>query len=202
MTLFVGLGNPGPRYARNRHNVGFMAVDAIHERQGFEPWRDRFQGRASEGRLGDGKCLLLKPSTFMNESGRAVQAAMQFYKFEPDQIYVFYDELDLAPGKLRVKAGGGAAGHNGIRSIISHIGPYFSRVRIGIGHPGNKNAVQRYVLRDFTKADAEWVDPMLDAIAEHSGLLANGEDASFMNRIHLTLYPESDNKTKKNAEKD
>ena len=158
MMIFVGLGNPGSQYERHRHNIGFMALDAIHERQGFEPWRDRFQAKVSEGRFGSNKCLLIKPMTYMNESGRSVQAAVQFYKLQPDQIYVIHDELDLPPGKLRVKAGGGAGGNNGLRSVISHIGPHFSRVRIGIGHPGNKNAVVRYVLHDFAKSDAEWVD--------------------------------------------
>lgn len=202
MMIFVGLGNPGPRYARNRHNIGYMALDKIHERQGFEPWRDRFQAQVSEGRLGSAKCILIKPMTYMNESGRSVQAAVQFYKLEPDQIYVVHDELDLAPGKLRTKAGGGAGGHNGLRSIIAHIGPHFMRVRIGIGHPGNKNAVQRYVLHDFAKAETAWVEPMTDAMADHIGLLAKGEDSTFMNRIHLALNPPDEENNKKNAEKD
>ncbi len=189
MMIFVGLGNPGPRYARHRHNIGFMALDKIHERQGFEPWRDRFQAQVSEGRIGTAKCMLVKPTTFMNESGRSVQAAVQFYKLQPDQIYVLHDELDLHPGKLRVKAGGGAGGHNGLRSIITHVGPHFMRVRIGIGHPGNKNAVQRYVLHDFAKADGDWIEPLNEAIAENIELLASGQDSSFMNRIHLALNP-------------
>ncbi|MBZ0218422.1 MAG: aminoacyl-tRNA hydrolase [Fimbriimonadaceae bacterium] len=196
MMIFVGLGNPGPRYERNRHNIGFMAIDAIHQRQGFEPWRDRFQAQVSEGRLGNKKCLLMKPMTFMNESGRSVQAAVQFYKLQPDQIYVFHDELDLPPGKLRTKSGGGAAGNNGLRSIIAHIGPHFGRIRIGIGHPGNKNAVQHYVLHDFAKADDDWIEPMKQAIAEHIALLAKGEESTFMNKIHLALNPpdeENDN---------
>ena len=161
MKLFVGLGNPEPGYARNRHNIGFMAADAIAAAHGFGPWRAKFHGQIAEGRLGPEKVLLLKPGTYMNLSGDAVRAALQFYKLEPGDVVVFHDELDLAPGRVRVKTGGGTAGHNGIRSIAAHIGPDFTRVRLGIGHPGDKRLVSNYVLGDFAKADAEWVDDLL-----------------------------------------
>ena len=169
MTLLVGLGNPGARYAGNRHNIGFMALDAIHRRHGLLAWKSRFSGQFAEGRIGAGKCFLLKPQTYMNESGNAVSQAARFYKLEPGQVVVFYDELDLAPGKVRVKTGGGAAGHNGIRSIAAHIGPDFRRVRLGIGHPGHKALVQKHVLGDFAKAEAAWLDPLLDALADQAG---------------------------------
>ena len=161
MKLFVGLGNPDPGYARHRHNIGFMAADAIAAAHGFGPWRAKFRGQIAEGRLGPEKVLLLKPGTYMNLSGDAVRAALQFYKLEPGDVVVFHDELDLAPGRVRVKTGGGTAGHNGIRSIAAHIGPDFTRVRLGIGHPGDKRLVSNYVLGDFAKADAEWVDDLL-----------------------------------------
>ena len=192
MLVLVGLGNPGGRYAANRHNIGFMAIDAIHRRHGFQPWRSRFQGEASEGLLGGEKVLLLKPSTYMNESGRAVGEAMRFYKLAPADIVVFHDELDLPPAKLRLKTGGGAGGHNGLRSIIQHIGEAFRRVRLGIGHPGRKELVHAYVLHDFAKADDDWLLPLLDAIADHAALIGQGKDQTFANKVHLALNPEPD----------
>jgi PTH1 family peptidyl-tRNA hydrolase len=187
MKLFVGLGNPGGGYARNRHNVGFMAADRIAEAHGFGPWRGKFSGQLAEGRLDGDKCFLLKPMTYMNESGRAVGEAMRFYKLATADVTVFCDELDLAPGKVRVKAGGGTAGHKGIRSIAAHIGADFQRVRIGIGHPGSKAKVQDYVLRDFAKADSAWLEPLLDAIAKAAPKLASGDDAGFMNAVALAV---------------
>ena len=187
MLLFVGLGNPGARHAGNRHNIGFMAVDAIAKRHGIGPWRRRFQGVTAEGPLGGERVLLLLPGTFMNESGRAVQEAASFYKIGLDDILVFHDELDLAPGKVRIKTGGGVAGHNGLRSISAHLGNEYRRVRIGIGHPGDKNLVHCYVLSDFAKSDREWVETLCGATADHAALLARGEDASFQNKIHLTM---------------
>jgi PTH1 family peptidyl-tRNA hydrolase len=184
MLLIVGLGNPGRRYAGHRHNIGFMAADAIHRRHRFTPWRARFEGEISEGLLG-GKALLLKPATYMNESGRSVGQAMRFYKLQPSEVVVIYDELDLPPGKLRVKTGGSTAGHKGLRSIEAHIGKDFRRMRLGIGHPGSKELVNGYVLHDFAKTDEEWREPLLAAIAEHVALLEKGDDATFMNRIHL-----------------
>lgn len=185
MVLLVGLGNPGDRYAGNRHNIGFMALDAVHRRHDLPAWRDRFSGKFAEGRIGGAKARLLKPQTYMNESGNAVGQAMRYFDEAPDDVVVFYDELDLAPGKVRVKTGGGAAGHNGIRSISAHIGPDFRRVRLGIGHPGHKAAVQRHVLGDFAKADRDWLDPLLDALADHANLLVDGDDSTFMNKVHL-----------------
>jgi PTH1 family peptidyl-tRNA hydrolase len=192
MLLIAGLGNPGRRYAGHRHNVGFMAADAIHRRHHFPPWRARFQGEASEGILDGEKTLLLKPATFMNESGRSVGQAMQFYKLKPSDVLVIYDELDLPPGKARLKTGGSAAGHRGLRSIESHIGKEFRRLRLGIGHPGSRELVNGYVLHDFAKSDSEWLDPLLGAVAEHASLLAAGEDSSFMNRVHLAMAEEDD----------
>lgn len=196
MILLVGLGNPGAKYERNRHNVGFMAADAIVRRHSFSPPRARFQGLVSEGTFGGEKAIVLKPTTYMNESGRAVGEAMRFYKLTPADVVVFYDELDLEPGKIRMKTGGGAAGHNGIRSIAAHIGPDFRRVRIGIGHPGAKDRVLGYVLGDFSKADQDWVEPMLDAMADAAPLLAEGKDATFANKVHLALNPEPAKKPK------
>ncbi|MEL7272947.1 MAG: aminoacyl-tRNA hydrolase [Pseudomonadota bacterium] len=185
MLLIVGLGNPGPKHERQRHNVGFMAVDAIHSDGDFTPWKARFSALTSEGRIGGEKALLVKPTTFMNESGRAVGEAARFYKIDLDNAIVLYDELDLAPGKLRVKKGGGAGGHNGIRSIDAHLGKDYRRVRIGIGHPGHKDKVTGHVLGDFSKADHIWLDPLLDEIARNADMLAKGDDAGFMNRIAL-----------------
>ncbi len=188
MFLLVGLGNPGARHAGDRHNIGFMVVDAIARRHGFAPWRRRFQGVATEGSLGGIKTLLLLPGTFMNESGRAVGEAANFYKIGLDDIAVVHDELDLAPGKLRIKRGGGVAGHNGLRSISAHVGNDYKRVRIGIGHPGDKNIVHSYVLSDFAKAERTgWVETLIDAVAEHAPLLARGDDASLQNKVHLAL---------------
>ncbi len=187
MVLLVGLGNPGPKYAGNRHNIGFMAIDAIADLHRFAGWRSRFQGQTSDGTLGDVRATLLKPMTWMNESGRAVGEAMRWLKMTPGEVIVFYDELDLAPGKVRVKVGGGAAGHNGIRSIASHIGPDFRRVRLGIGHPGRKEQVQRHVLSDFAKADGDWLGSLLVAVADAAPLLASGDDSTFMNKVSLAL---------------
>ncbi|MGV7212806.1 aminoacyl-tRNA hydrolase [Bradyrhizobium sp. UFLA05-112] len=187
MRLFVGLGNPGARYARNRHNIGFMAVDEIARRHGFAPWRRRFQGETSEGTLGTERVMLLKPTTYMNESGRAVQEASSFFKIAHGDVTVFQDELELPPGKVRVKIGGGIAGHNGLRSISAHIGNEYRRVRLGIGHPGVKAMVHSYVLADFAKADDEWVTTLCDAVAEHAALLAKGADATFANKVHLAM---------------
>jgi PTH1 family peptidyl-tRNA hydrolase len=187
MLLIVGLGNPGRRYAGNRHNIGFMAADEIHRRHRFSPWRARFEGEISEGTLAGEKVLLLKPATFMNESGRAVGQAMRFFKLTPDDIVVLYDELDLAPGKVRVKTGGGRPSHNGLRSITAHCGNDYRRVRVGIGHPGHKALVNSHVLKDFAKSDHDWVRAVTAAIAEHAGELAEGRDSSFMNKVHLTL---------------
>lgn len=191
MKLIVGLGNPGGKYAGNRHNIGFMAVDEIHRcHPGFQPWRSRFQSQVAEGRLGSEKVLLVKPSTFMNESGRAVGEAMRFYKIEPDDIVVIYDELDLPPAKFRMKKGGGHGGHNGLRSISAHIGPDYRRLRLGIGHPGDKKLVSNYVLGDFAKADQQWLEPLLMEIADQSALLADGKDSQFANKLTLALEPE------------
>ncbi|MGV1015375.1 MAG: aminoacyl-tRNA hydrolase [Methyloceanibacter sp.] len=183
MKLFVGLGNPGAQYAFNRHNVGFMAVDAIAAVHDFPSWRKRFSALAAEGRLGREQVLLLKPQTFMNESGRAVGEAIRFYKLDLDQVVVFHDELDLAPGKVRVKTGGGVAGHNGLKSLSAHIGNDYVRVRIGIGHPGRKDLVTGHVLHDFAKADQEWLEPLLGAIAEEAPHLADGAYDKFQSRV-------------------
>ncbi|MGY4301824.1 PTH1 family peptidyl-tRNA hydrolase [Bradyrhizobium sp. i1.4.4] len=169
MRLFVGLGNPGAKYARNRHNVGFMAVDEIARRHGFSPWRRRFQGETSEGAIGTERVILLKPTTYMNDSGRSVQEAASFFKIAPGDVTVFHDELELPPGKVRVKIGGGIAGHNGLRSISAHIGNDYRRVRLGIGHPGVKELVHGHVLSDFAKADNDWVATLCEAVAEHAG---------------------------------
>jgi peptidyl-tRNA hydrolase, PTH1 family len=191
MKLFVGLGNPGPAHARHRHNVGYMAVDAIAEAHGFGPWRSKFHGQVAEGRLGTEKVLLLKPGTYMNLSGDSVRAALQFYKLEPGEVVVLHDELDLAPGKVRVKTGGGTAGHNGVRSIDAHIGPGFTRVRLGIGHPGDKRLVTPHVLGDFAKADAEWLADLLRGLAEGAPALAAGDQAGFLNAVQRRMAPPS-----------
>lgn len=187
MLLFVGLGNPGARHVWNRHNIGFMVVDAIAKRYGFPPWRRRFQGVATEGSLGGERVQLLLPGTFMNESGRAVAEAMHFYKLSLAAVAVFHDELDLPPGKVRVKTGGGVAGHNGLRSISAHIGNEYRRVRIGIGHPGVKELVHAYVLTDFPKSERAWVAALTDVIADNAEFLARGADASFQNKVHLAM---------------
>jgi PTH1 family peptidyl-tRNA hydrolase len=187
MQLLVGLGNPGERYAGNRHNIGFMAVQAIAKRHGIGPWRRRFQGVACEGPIGGERALLLLPGTFMNESGRAVAEAAHFYKLPPGDITVVHDEIDLRPGKVRVKTGGGVAGHNGLRSITEHVGNDYRRVRIGVCHPGDKDMVQHYVLSDFAKSERPWVEALIDVIADNADLLARGEDASFQNKVHLAM---------------
>jgi len=197
MYLLVGLGNPGPKYAGNRHNIGFMAVDEIVRRHGFSSWRKRFQGETAEGALAGEKVLALKPMTYMNESGRAVGEAARFFDIDPSQVIVLYDEIDLIEGKLRVKFGGGAAGHNGIRSIIAHLGPHFQRVRLGIGHPGEKGLVHPHVLGDFSKADRAWLEPLIDALAEHAGLLISGPEGGFQNKVHLSLNPKPEKPAKK-----
>ncbi len=189
MKLIVGLGNPGRKYAGHRHNVGFMAVDEIARRHGFSPWRRGFSGEVAEGRLAGDKVLLLKPHTYMNESGRAVGEAVRFYRLDPADVIVIHDELDLAPGRIRLKTGGGHAGHNGLRSIIAHIGPDFHRLRIGIGHPGRKDLVSAYVLHDFAKAEKAWLEPLLAAIADNADLLAAGDFAGFANRVALQAPP-------------
>ena len=189
MILFAGLGNPGAKYAGNRHNIGFMAVDAIIRRHGFSAARKRFQGDICEGVLDGERVLVLKPQTFMNESGRSVGETVAFYKLEPAQVVVFHDELDLEPGKVRVKTGGGLAGHNGLRSIAAHIGPDFRRVRLGIGHPG-RELVLAHTLKDFSKGEHDWLDPLLDAIADFAPLLATGRDQTFANKVHLALNPD------------
>ena len=183
MKLFVGLGNPGAEYAFNRHNVGFMAVDAIAADRGFPTWRKRFSGLFTEGRLGREQVLLLKPQTYMNESGRAAGEAMRFYKLDESDVVVFHDELDLAPGKVRVKTGGGVAGHNGLKSLSAHLGNDYTRVRIGIGHPGNRDRVVGYVMHDFAKADHDWLEPLLGAIAKAAPHLADGANDKFQTHV-------------------
>jgi PTH1 family peptidyl-tRNA hydrolase len=198
MLLIAGLGNPGPKYAGHRHNIGFRVIDRIALRHGFAAWRGRFQSETAEGRLPTAsgepvKALLIKPQTFMNHSGRALGEAMTFYKIAPSEVVVFYDELDLAPGRLRMKTGGGAAGHNGVRSIIAEAHPDVRRARIGIGHPGDKSLVHSYVLSDFAKADAAWIDPLADACAEAITFLASGEDERYQTEVmRLAPAPKGD----------
>ena len=190
MQLLVGLGNPGPRHAKDRHNIGFMAVDEIVRRYGFAPWRVRFRARLAEGRVGAHRVLAMKPETYMNDSGRAVGEALRFFKLPPGQVTVIYDEIDLKPGKIKVKTGGGAGGHNGIRSIDAHIGRDYRRVRLGIGHPGDKDLVHGYVLRDFAKAELPWVEKLTDAVASELPLLLDGDEGAFMSRVaHLMAPP-------------
>lgn len=186
MLLFAGLGNPGEKYANNRHNIGFMVVEAIAKAHRFAPWRRRFQGVATEGAIGQQKVLLLLPGTYMNESGRAVGEAMHFYKMPLSAIAVFHDEIELPPAKVRVKVGGGIAGHNGLRSITAHVGNDYKRVRIGVGHPG-KEFVHGHVLSDFAKADRDWVEALCDVIAASADMLAQDKDASFQNKVHLAM---------------
>ncbi|SOC10317.1 peptidyl-tRNA hydrolase [Rhodobacter sp. JA431] len=189
MQLWVGLGNPGAKYAANRHNIGFMAVDRIAADHGFAPWRKGYQGQVSEGRFGSARVLLLKPETFMNLSGQSVRAAADFYKIPVEEITVFHDELDLAPGKCRLKQGGGHAGHNGLRSIHQHMGETYARVRLGIGHPGDKNRVANYVLADFAKAEADWLEDLLRGISDGAPALAAGEGSKFLNAVALRTAP-------------
>ena len=200
MQIFVGLGNPGGKFAYNRHNIGFMALDRLAEAHGFAPWKQKFQAQISEGRFGSEKALLLKPQSFMNLSGQAVGEAIRFYKTQANDVTVFHDELDLAPGRLKVKQGGGHAGHNGLRSLHAHIGDPYRRVRIGIGHPGHKDLVSRYVLHDFSKADEAWLDTLLRGICDGAADLALGDGGRFMNAVALrTAPPRSSKKPKDSA---
>ncbi|MDE2577453.1 MAG: aminoacyl-tRNA hydrolase [Hyphomicrobiales bacterium] len=201
MLLFVGLGNPGRQYQANRHNIGFMAIDAIARQWRFAPFRARFQGRVSEGQIGAERALALMPETFMNESGRAVQEAARFYKIALSDIIVFHDELDLEPGKCRVKIGGGNAGHNGLRSITAQCGNDYKRVRLGIGHPGDKALVHSYVLNDFARSEEGWVSALCDASARNADVLAKGDDATFQNRVHLAMEAAGFAQVKKPGEK-
>lgn len=203
MKLFVGLGNPGSSYARHRHNVGFVALDRIAERHGFAPWKKRFHGLVTDGPIGGRRVLLLKPLTYMNDSGQAVGEAQRYLKIAEGDIYVFHDEIDLAPAKLKVKVGGGNAGHNGLRSISAHIGNEYARVRIGVGHPGSKDLVSHYVLHDFAKADADWLEPMLDAMAAAAGRLAAGDPARFLTEVARALQTDKnpDNNAQQSGDK-
>jgi PTH1 family peptidyl-tRNA hydrolase len=187
MRLFVGLGNPGAKYQGNRHNIGFMVLDAMARRHGFAPWRRRFQGETSEGTLDRERVILLKPLTFMNDSGTSVQAAASFFKIGVGDIAVFHDELELPFAKVRVKVGGGIAGHNGLRSISAHVGNDYRRVRLGIGHPGVKEMVHNHVLSDFAKAERPQLEAFVDAVTDNAGLLAGDHDSSFQNKVHLTM---------------
>jgi PTH1 family peptidyl-tRNA hydrolase len=203
MRLIVGLGNPGPHYARNRHNVGFMAADAIARAHGFAPWRKKFAGEYAEGTIGGARAALLKPTTYMNESGQSVAEAARFFKIPVEDIVVLHDEIDLAPGKLRVKKGGGNAGHNGLDSIADHLGPDFLRVRIGVGHPGDPERVADYVLADFAKAERDgWVEKMLAAIADEFPRLLAGDDGGFMSRVAAAVQPPKPKKTDETPAKD
>lgn len=199
MKLWAGLGNPGAKYAQNRHNIGYMAVDRIAADHGFSPWRTKFQGQVCDGMLGGEKVLLLKPETYMNLSGQSVRAAVDFHKIAPADVTVFHDELDLAPGKLRLKPGGGHAGHNGLRSIHGHIGESYARVRLGIGHPGHKDRVADYVLHDFAKADADWLDDLMRGISDGAGKLAAGDGPGFLNAVAQRLTPARDSKARPEA---
>jgi PTH1 family peptidyl-tRNA hydrolase len=190
MRLFVGLGNPGPQYAGNRHNIGYLAIDRIAADHGFAPFRSKFKSQITEGNLRGSKVLLLKPETFMNLSGQSVSEAARFYKIAPKNIIVFHDELDLAPGKIKVKQGGGHAGHNGLRSIHQHLGEGYGRVRLGIGHPGHKDKVSPYVLGNFAKADQDWLDDLLRGISDGAADLAAGDSARFLNAVALRLSPQ------------
>jgi len=200
MLLFVGLGNPGAKHAGNRHNIGFMVLQAIAKRHGFAPWRRRFQGVATEGTIGGEKVLLLLPGTYMNESGRAVAEAQHFYKLGLSDIVVFHDEIELPPAKVRVKAGGGIAGHNGLRSISQHVGNDYRRVRIGVGHPGVKDLVHAHVLSDFAKSEREWVETLCDVMAENAGLLAQAKESTFQNKVHLVMTAKGFGETKSSEE--
>jgi PTH1 family peptidyl-tRNA hydrolase len=188
MLILAGLGNPGPKYEHNRHNIGFMAVDALARRWSFPAFRSKFQGQASEGTIDGERVLLLKPQTFMNDSGRSIGEAMRFHKGAPAEVVVFYDELDLAPGRFRMKTGGGAAGHNGVRSTIAHIGPDFRRARLGIGHPGHKDRVLGHVLSDFHKVDQPWVKALTEALADAAPFLVKGEDERYQAEV-MRLAP-------------
>lgn len=189
MILFIGLGNPGQSYQNHRHNIGFMAVNAIAHAFSFGPFKSKFQGQVSEGKIGGEKVLILKPETYMNRSGQSAREAMDFYKLSPSDIFVFYDEIDLVPGKIKARTGGGAAGHNGIRSLIAHLGEDFHRVRLGVGHPGHKDLVHNFVLSNFSKADGEWVIPVLEAVAKASPRLIERDIARFQTDVALELTP-------------
>ena len=189
MKLIVGLGNPGAKYARNRHNIGFMALDRIAEDHDFGPWKGKHQGSISEGRFGADRAVLLQPDTFMNNSGLSVQAALRFYKLEPVDLIVLHDEIDLAPGKVKFKIAGGHAGHNGLRSVHAHVGAEYGRVRLGVGHPGHKDRVPSYVLHDFAKADENWLDDVLRGVSDGAPYLATGDGAKFMNAVSMRVAP-------------
>ena len=189
MLLVVGLGNPGPGYAGSRHNIGFMAADFIVRRHGFTRFRNKFHGEIAEGSVAGRRILVLKPLTYMNDSGRSVLSAATFHKVHPEDIVVLHDEIDLAAGKVRIKEGGGHAGHNGLRSIHAHIGPDFRRVRLGVGHPGDKDRVKSHVLRNFAKTDEEWLEKLLNAIADNFPLLVQDDDSSFMSKVALAVNP-------------
>ncbi|MEM6372018.1 MAG: aminoacyl-tRNA hydrolase [Pseudomonadota bacterium] len=201
MKLIVGLGNPGAKYARNRHNIGFMALDSIAADHGFPNWKSKHQGLVSEGRFGSDRAVLLKPQTFMNTSGDSVGAAMRFYKLEPEDVIVLHDELDLAPGRVKWKFGGGHAGHNGLRSIHAHIGADYGRVRLGVGHPGHRDAVSAYVLGDFPKADADWLDDVLRGCADGAPFLVHGDGPRFLNAIALRVSPPRSGKVAESSAK-
>jgi PTH1 family peptidyl-tRNA hydrolase len=196
MQIIAGLGNPGSKYAANRHNIGFMAVDAIHRKNPFSPWSKKFKAEISEGELAGEKVLLIKPQTFMNLSGESVGEAMRFYKLAPKDIFTIYDELDLAPGKARIKVGGGHGGHNGVKSLDAHCGRDYRRLRLGIGHPGVKELVHNYVLGDFAKSDHAWLDPLLDELAINADMIVRGEDSQLMNKLALAVGGTVDEKPK------
>ena len=200
MLILSGQGNPGAKYARNRHNAGFMVIDRIHESYGFGPWRTKFDAEISEGTIGGQKVLLMKPQTFYNETGRAASKALTFYKLKPEDVTVFHDEIDLAPGRLRVKRGGGHSGNNGARSMMAHIGENFRRIRIGVGHPGDKAMVMPHVLSDFHKVDLEWFNPMTDAICKSLPFLLAGDDERFQTEV-MRLAPAPKHDPKQTAKK-
>jgi len=201
MKLFVGLGNPGKKYTNNRHNIGFMALNQIANDHSFSPWKNKFQGQITDGKLGDEKVILLKPETFMNLSGQSVSETIKFYKIKIEDIIVFHDELDLAPAKLRVKISGGHAGHNGLRSIHQHIGADYHRVRMGVGHPGHKDRVANYVLSDFSKSDQNWLQDLLFGISDGAIYLANNDAGKFMNAVAMRTVPQREKPTKSNKER-
>jgi PTH1 family peptidyl-tRNA hydrolase len=201
MKLFVGLGNPGKKYTNNRHNIGFMALNQIANDHSFSPWKNKFQGQITDGKLGDEKVILLKPETFMNLSGQSVSETIKFYKIKIEDIIVFHDELDLAPAKLRVKISGGHAGHNGLRSIHQHIGADYHRVRMGVGHPGHKDRVANYVLSDFAKNDQNWLQDLLFGISDGAIYLANNDAGKFMNAVAMRTVPQREKPTKSNKER-
>ena len=201
MKLFVGLGNPGKKYTNNRHNIGFMALNQIANDHSFSPWKNKFQGQITDGKLGDEKVILLKPETFMNLSGQSVSETIKFYKIKIEDIIVFHDELDLAPAKLRVKISGGHAGHNGLRSIHQHIGADYHRVRMGVGHPGHKDRVANYVLSDFAKSDQNWLQDLLFGISDGAIYLANNDAGKFMNAVAMRTVPQREKPTKSNKER-